>query len=370
MNNISSQDYEIRLARADELDQLQQFINDHWREGHVLAKSKEIMKWQHFDASENVFNFVIGKDLRSGQIHGILGFIPVYHFDKKLKKHNDIWMALWKVRDDVKAAGLGLSLLSYLRHKKKPNTLSACGLTKMVIPIYKYLRFETGVLGHYYIVNKKLNKFSLIGNFDGRYFANNHNAEKDKHFLKQDKEAVLEVSKEFSFEQDETEAPRKSVAYLRNRYFSHPVYEYDIYAVTDKERIHAYFVVREDSHGKNKAIRMVDFFGNCEALNGTAEHFQKLLSDKGAEYIDFYNFGMDERVLAGAGFIKRSGESGVIIPSHFEPFEMKNIELDCAYKCAQGIKHNFFKGDSDQDRPSRVDPPSLESSFGAAGSRE
>ena len=59
------------------------------------------------------FNFVIGRSKKDNQIHGILGFIPNSHFDKKIKQI-DLALALWKVREDVKAGGLGISLIRFL----------------------------------------------------------------------------------------------------------------------------------------------------------------------------------------------------------------------------------------------------------------
>ncbi|MDA1382070.1 hypothetical protein PCI56_26850 [Plesiomonas shigelloides subsp. oncorhynchi] len=50
---------------------------------------------------------------------------------------------------------------------------------------------------------------------------------------------------------------------------------------------------------------------------------------------------------SGSGFIKSS--ESVIIPNYFEPFEMRNVKIDYAYKANKDLV--IFRGDSDQDRP-------------------
>ena len=60
---------------------------------------------------------------------------------------------------------------------------------------------------------------------------------------------------------------------------------------------------------------------------GTQNQFSKLLGKYDAEYIDFYNFGIEDTTLHNAGFSKKTNSDKIVIPNYFEPFEMKNIDI-------------------------------------------
>tara|TARA_B100000029_G_scaffold489450_1_gene547228 strand:- start:327 stop:581 length:255 start_codon:yes stop_codon:yes gene_type:complete len=81
----------------------------------------------------------------------------------------------------------------------------------------------------------------------------------------------------------------------------------------------------------------------------------RLLIQYNAEYIDFYNFGIEKRVLVSNGFIKREPKSDIVIPNYFEPFQKKNVDLYFAFKCNKKYRFIINKGDGDQDRPSIIE---------------
>ena len=43
-----------------------------------------------------------------------------------------------------------------------------------------------------------------------------------------------------------------------------------------------------------------------------------------------------------------------MVPNYFEPFEKRNVYLDYSLKTVSGYKAEFFKADSDQDRPNML----------------
>ena len=56
-----------------------------------------------------------------------------------------------------------------------------------------------------------------------------------------------------------------------------------------------------------------------------------------------------------SGFINRKGVNNLIVPGHFEPFEMKNVEIAFGYKnLIPKTPVRLFKGDGDVDRPSKI----------------
>lgn len=347
----SMEGYDIRFCRETEIDQLCQFIDKHWQKGHVLAVNRKLMDWQHYDAEKKRYNFVIAKHKASNKIHGVLGFISPRHFDNMLTAE-DIWLVVWKIRDDIQVSGLGLSLLNSLISLTNPRSIGAIGLNTQVVPIYKLLRYKTGKLNHYYIVNNKIKDFKIIGDFDGCYH-NQSISEKEKSLILYEKDDFVKLSRDVDRIASARQIPEKSINYIVRRYFEHPVYQYYLYAAKDCDgKISAFFVLREVCHDSSKALRIVDFIGDPQGLSGTLTGFQSLLSDSNAEYVDFYNLGIDEEIIIGGGFIKLNGSQKVIIPNYFEPFVKKNIDLLYAYKCEND--YIICKGDSDQDRPNSV----------------
>lgn len=350
--NEDRENYTLHICLESELFELQKFINDHWKKNHVLSISKELMDWQYYKKDNKCYNFVIAKHNDTNEIYGILGFIPTSHFDKSIQEL-DLWLAIWKVRVGNKVSGLGLSLLHFLVNKKRPRSISAFGLSRAVIPIYKYFGYKMGILSHYYIINNKKENFYLIGNFDNHYYNRPINIE-EKKFVGYDKNQFYQLTKKLgNFTSSET-IPAKSLTYLYNRYVCHPVYDYHIYGLLNKNVIVGFLVLRLVSYSSYYALRVIDYFGDITGISGTFKEFQKLLHDYNAEYVDCYNMGFDEEMMTNSGFIKKKSSSKVIIPNYFEPFEKKNVELNYAFKCDKNLNFFVCKGDSDQDRPNFV----------------
>ena len=99
---------------------------------------------------------------------------------------------------------------------------------------------------------------------------------------------------------------------------------------------------------------MVDYFGDDDGLSGIYGELQRLMQDYDAEYSDFYNIGIKEKILSTSGFIKRDSKCEVIIPSYIEPFEKKCVDLNFAYKCENNFNFFICKADSGQDRPNII----------------
>ncbi|MNE44168.1 hypothetical protein D3C80_1383820 [compost metagenome] len=150
--------------------------------------------------------------------------------------------------------------------------------------------------------------------------------------------------------------PAKSPSYWLKRYFEHPVYTYDTFAVcseSDPDAL-AFITLRRAVHEGASALRIVDYIGEWSLLENTRACFEQLLAQYDAEYIDFYLFGMLEGVLTSAGFMLNSPDSPHVVPNYFEPFEQRNVRIDFACKAGKHDACFITKGDSDQDRPNLI----------------
>tara|TARA_B100000315_G_scaffold258763_1_gene312024 strand:- start:2475 stop:3524 length:1050 start_codon:yes stop_codon:yes gene_type:complete len=347
------EEYKIRICPESELSSLISFINNHWAKDHILSISEELLRWQHYSREDRSYNFVIAQPQYSSEIYGILGFIMPRHFDPRIK-FCDLWLTTWKVTGNTGIPNLGLALLFFLLREKNPRSISSFGINFDAIPIYKSLGYKIGTVNHYYIVNQNMRSFDLIGNFDGEFYSNASSAKKTKKFLKysgSDLKTFNSTSNNGLFSH---QVPSKSISYLYERYINHPIYHYDIYAIYKNEDLQCFFVIRESCFKSAKALRIVDLVGRANGLDGTIDLFQNMLLDYDAEYIDFYNLGLSNKLLSSAGFIKRSKSSNVIIPNYFEQFEKRNVELIYAFKSDSKLPYSIFKGDCDQDRPNKL----------------
>jgi len=351
--SVLYEQYNIYFCSAHEIQELKSFIHSYWKNNHSLAVSQLLMDWQYHCKENNSYNFVIARHNTSHEIHGILGFIPTRHFDSSMNGDN-FWLSIWKIREDVKVAGLGLFLHEFLNINKKPQSICAIGLSAQVIPIYKLMGYKVGVLNHYYLVNRAIKDFKLIDHFDGKHDvidAISNVEKKFHHYGKPDFYQLMQKDIPFT---PSPQTPYKSPHYFFKRYCCHPIYTYHIYGVMDQHCLRGLLVIRRVSHDHNYALRVIDYFGNPVDLIGTLDAFQYLLKIHSAEYVDFYNTGIEEKIFNAIGFIKREKTSKIIIPNFFEPFEKKNIDLDFAYQSNAGENFVIFKGDSDQDRPNLI----------------
>tara|TARA_B100000963_G_C22579223_1_gene650012 strand:- start:149 stop:1174 length:1026 start_codon:yes stop_codon:yes gene_type:complete len=335
-------DFTIKLADKEDLDLLISFIDKQWEKNHIFVKSKKLFNWQYFNKVQNKYNFVLGISSKTKKINGILGFIPLNHYDNKIK--NLCWMSLWKVQEDARGCGLGKLLLLELQNKYQ-GQLYTVGANKKTIPIYKSLGLKVGKLNHFFIINPKIDKYKLI-NVDKTH---SKDIKTDK-FKKIKKISKSTLTNSFDSFKPRQQFPFKSANYIINRYLNHPFYHYNAYTVSKKQETLGLVIIRKCFYKKSTALRIVDYIGPSNVLKGLYSEWCKILYFNNSEYIDFYNYGLVCEDLIKSGF-SRNENKEIIIPNHFEPFEKKNVDINFMVPSFVKKKIRIFKGDSDQDRP-------------------
>lgn len=344
--------YEIRRAWASDHRAIAEFIDRHWRKGHIFAHSKELMDWQHFDRHRRQYNFMLGIERESGQLHGILGFIPLSQFDDRMPESRLCWMAIWKVMELARGYKLGRHLMSFLETSLKPEVISTVAASSMTLPMYQARGFLTGTLGHYYLLNPLKAPYKLVsGARHGIGVSKEIRRDQNKSLIVLSGEDLEQYADIFS---SQGELPRKSPEYLLNRYLRHPIYKYQVYGIRESGRTCGLIVTRICQNEEARAIRIVDFTGPSSVLQGLGGEWQSLLESQDSEYMDFYNAGIDDEDLRLSGFVRRVAGDGIVIPNYFEPFLMQNVEIDYAIRLPTGRTYRIVKGDSDQDRPNVI----------------
>ena len=338
--------YEIRLGQLEDIDMIMKFINDCWKQGHIMSQSRALFEYEYLDTDGKTVNVILAIERKTGELEGIFGFLKCS--DKQNSEKRDIWGSIWKVNPDHENMPLlGIELA------KRAYTITGCryhignGANPETTVLLRKLYFgeKTARMVQYYYLNEKKEDFKIAvvrkkwKSIEKKDIA----ITRMRRFA-----SMAEVREHFDIESLDA-IPYKDNWYLEKRFFKHPWYSYQVYGLSLEEgKIEALFVAREiECHG-NKILRIVDYMGKQSLFSGLGWEIRKLADEKDYEYIDFYVYGFDEAAILAAGFKKRDDEDENIIPNYFEPFVQENVDIWVHYK-AEGT--TFFKADGDQDRP-------------------
>tara|TARA_B100000886_G_scaffold334084_1_gene289083 strand:+ start:2418 stop:3464 length:1047 start_codon:yes stop_codon:yes gene_type:complete len=340
--------YEIEFLKENDFSKVSKFINNEWEKGHILSKSKNLFDWQYLNLNKS-YNFIILKN--KNEILGILGFIPSCRYDKNLIKENIIWLALWKISEKVKIKGIGLKMISFLKRNVAHIGIGVNGINKSHPKMYKALGYQAGNLNHYYSVNKNLESKLISSTKEYNHPSLNQKGLKWKILSEND---CRNFEEQFNYEISPHSEIKKTPIYFLNRYIKHPYYCYQVYLIPHpNEKEAALISIRIDKKNNSKVVRIVDYYGSIEILNYAGFGLKNIVDEYLVEYIDFWSYGIPDKIMKNFGFKIVESQHNVIVPNYFEPFENKNNEILFAYKNINNSKNKFIicKGDGDQDRP-------------------
>lgn len=333
-------EYTFRLGSLNDKEGILNFLRIYWDPEHIYLKNNNILFDNDFLVADR-YNFLLAVN-KEYQIEGILGFIQ---YNPTLEGSN-VFTVLWKVKPNLGNPSLGIELLENLIHNYGINSVSTVGANSRTLPIYEYLRYKTGRLNHYFMINEKLDSFSIL---------------KAIPLIRNSSETVSEIRELIeldTFKKFEAAycSPHykktgicKSLWYINKRFFNHPVYVYRAFGIAAQGKINTIIIAREVVANDSKILRIIDISGDADELRFTGSLFKGLLADNNYEYLDLYEYGIDKNVLNNGGFSLRSDFPTLVIPNYFEPFEFSNIDINFFTTASE--KSTFFKGDGDQDRP-------------------
>lgn len=339
--------YEIRLARKTDIETIMKFINDYWRENHIMSQNRTLFEYEYLDADGETVNMVLAIDRATGLIEGIFGFLKCSNVQDNNKK--DIWGSIWIVNsshDNTPLLGIELAKRVYEFTNCRYQIGNGAN-PKTTVPLRKlYFGEKTVKMKQYYYLNSAKKEFKIAVIHDKWIPRCNRSALPT---CMERYDSIDEVKKCFDIENLDA-IPYKDNWYLNKRYFDHPWYHYQVYGLHTAEQqvIEALMVTREVECNGEKVLRIMDYIGNQKLFSGLSTEFQRIVEENDYEYIDFYVYGFDEKVIYDAGFQKREENDENIIPNYFEPFLQKNVEIWAHYKTEGTL---FFKADGDQDRP-------------------
>lgn len=327
---------EIRRAVYEDIPNIMQFMDEHWKPGNVLAKDREFFEWQFVDGDK--VNMFLGVDDSSGKIYGMIGAI-VYN-----KKANpDISGCTWQV---IKSPNpmLGIELSEYMKKQLQPRYLCSLGLTEKALKINELWGWASTAMDHYYrLADREDYKIANVKNRiiptvedTGYRLEPIYSVEDMKQIIPEEKLLSFILSKDYS--------------YIRKRYFEHPIYQYDKWKIVDREgKSCSVMMTRAETVQDRKICKIIDYYGKLDDLGRITAALDKVMKERDYEFVDIYSFGVPTDLYEQAGFCCCDETCENIIPNYFHPFEQRNVTLKMTNPKLPGI--TMFRGDGDQDRP-------------------
>ena len=309
----------------ERLPELQAFVDEHWRRGHVLGRDAELLRWQHRRRSDPERLSVLAAE-EDGRLVAMLGWIE---FDACVDERRvpGGWMTNWLVVSEARGRRLGLALVERALEAEYElvGALAANSATRHVLGRFGFA--EVGM-------------FRWVRVFDAG--------------------ALRELlgGRELPAAEAPPEAPGgagfvgacRDAEFVRRRYREHPRFRYDL---VEESGLAAYRL--ETVAGSSaQVMRIVDFLGD-EAL---AVRLAEAARSAGVVFADFSctsaRFGAP---LEAAGF-EREDRLPAALPGRFQPLDFSDRPIVSCFWAAPRLGVDFAGGDlyvtradSDLDRP-------------------
>jgi len=342
----------IELLAHQELKKFQEFIRNYWKEDHLFAKETSVFDWQH--KGPDAYHCMVAK--KRGALVGVFGFIPLSHFDNQLPK-TQTFLSFFRALED-RGIGIGLRLFKNILKEYTREFIAGIGMTPRMVSYNEWLGFKVGIMDHHVALSPYADEFK-VAKVPKNLKLQSQNLP-DGSQEKKSSISFQKLTKKHLYDLDTKDLylyqwPLKSDTYIKNRFMIHPVYRYEVYAISKDNMVQALCVIRPIFRKDSVVLRFVDFIGPNEAFALLHDFVLDLLKTYNAEYLDLYSYGIPSALLQEAGFINRKEVKSLIIPNYFEPFERKNVDIRCAYKSQQTYPPvRLFKADGDQDRPNQI----------------
>ena len=332
------------MSHSD-IDEFQSFIRFNYNKKHIFSIEKTVLNWQH--KSTEYYHYLIAK--KDGKIVGIQGVIPMSQYDANLPT-NQIFTTLWRVKEKEGVA-IGLRLFKAVLDKYKPELIIGMGMNPRLISFHKNQGFYVSKMDHYVIFSPFVDSYNIAINVPCIDYKEHY----DRIPLVTKKLTINDFV-EYNFDKLYSQKiPTKSNSYIINRYFRHPIYDYDVFGIFKNNIVIAICVIRRVVVGRSSVLRLVDYIGDDKSFSLLNSFFIRLLKESNAEYCDFYVYGIPENIIIKAGFVNRKLINSLIVPNYFEPIKRINIDILFGIRTLNDISLvRFFKGDGDQDRPSQL----------------
>lgn len=328
---------QIRKANLEDVPAIMEFIDTHWKKGHIMGNDRTLFEWQHVEQQQ--VHYIVAEDTEEKKLYGTMGYIPMNH---GAYPYASTVMVRSLPHRECDMLGEAMSRY-YESHIKCYNVISVGVKKRYALAIDGIEPGHIGKLKHYYRLRDQ-EEYHVA-------------SIQEKHILPVTGKSTLcrldsfdAFQKKVSEDTLKKQIPYRDLEFIKHRYFEHPYYQYMCFLIAGEQEAESVLVARQVQVGSVKVLRIVDYFGLDEDLRGIGQALDLLLAEYQYEYIDFYCYGIAEDILKEAGFTLKADQDANIIPNYFSPFEQKNVEIYFYTWFMEGI--HVYRGFGDQDRPS------------------
>lgn len=332
----------IRLATPEDTDNIIEFLREHWIiKNHVFTRRRDLFDNCHL--IEGRLTYLLAEGVETKALYGILG----YSFNNHNFENPDISAVIFQTLKTANPS-LGIDMICQLQELTHCRSLFCPGIIKKTKGLYDFLGYATGMMRHYY-------KLGSVDEFKIAKIV--HEVPKPQYDEPQFGIVSLEtyeaILAAFDFEKYQDVMPYRDAWSVKQRYFDNIGYEYDVFGITGEGECKALIVGREIACNGTKMFKIVDYIGDDEALAHAGAALDALLAERGWEYADFYEVGIEDEYMAAAGFALRQKKDENIVPNYFEPYELSNVDI--YYYTTWPGKYHIYRTDSGQDRPNFIE---------------
>ncbi len=342
MSEIKFLTHTLRLGKYDDIPEVIDFIKEEWNENHIYVKNREFFEYEHF--IDGRLNGILAIDNAHSKIDGIM----LFYQTKEELEGADFFGGIWRVSARCTVPMLGMKMVYSVKELTGVRGHNGIGINpETTVPLFRHVGGQRiGKLSHYYrLADLDTYRVAVVQNKRIRRFKEYPGC-KLENIVK-----IEQLKNNFILPKYDATFPYKDWWYIEKRYFRHPIYQYQVYGIRTGKGMEGILVAKEIQQNGGKILRIVDFIGNRFCIAKIGCGIQRLIEEKQYEYVDFYEYGIEDELLEAAGFIKREEADQNIIPNYFEPFLCRNIDL--WFHSPYG-NFTIFKGDGDQDRPNII----------------
>lgn len=326
----------IRRAKTEDIPTIMQFMDDHWLRGYVLAHDREFFDWQFVHNGK--VNIWIGIDDETGKLYAMQSAI-FYRDTEHPDMSGSVWLA---IKSDNPM--LAFDVQNALWYEMQPRDSFSPGIRPDAIRINKLLGYNVVAMDHFYRLQDISNyRIAVVNDKQIPSIP-------DTGYTLVPCDSLDEMKSVIPEESLVSLIPSKDYAYIKWRYYDHPIFHYDLWKINDPSgHSCAILITREEHANDATSCKIVDFYGDFEILGKITPALDRLMAEKDYEFIDIYSFGISTEIYEKAGLLRCDSNSVNIVPNYFQPYTPANSDIMLVPPGTPGSR--LFRGDSDQDKP-------------------
>ena len=318
---------QIDWLPVERVPEVQAFVDQQWRRGHVLARDETLLRWQHRRSrNPDQLAMLVAED--DGRFVAMVGFVE---FDACVggARVPGGWMTMWLVVPEARGRGLGFALVE-----------RALGSEYEFVGALDANDATRHVLGRHGFVERPMVRWVRVFDVEGLRALLRGEYRWDE----QERSGVGEVP-------DQLTGACRDERFLGWRYERHPRFRYEVVRRGSRLAVYRIEQVRDS---EARLMRVVDFLGDddlASQLVAAAEREEVVLADFSCTSA---RFGAP---LERAGFAREDWLAAPL-PRRFQPLDLSPRPAVACFWAAPRLEVEFggddlyvTRADSDLDRP-------------------